>query len=71
MPVEKTSFIKEYFLALGGIFTKSGWKRYQTSLENSIGYTPAALPKGAAVSVYIAIGFVTLWWVVALIYGFI
>ena len=71
VPVEKTSFIKEYFLALGGIFTKSGWKRYQTSLENSIGYTPAALPKGAAVSVYIAIGFVTLWWVVALIYGFI
>ena len=67
----KDNFLIEYFKCLGGIFTKKGWTNFKNTLTNSIDYDLTLANKGQAASVYIAIGFVTLWWLINLILGLV
>lgn len=68
---KKENFFVTYFKCLGGIFTKKGWTNFKSTLINSIDYDLTMENKTQTASVYIAIGFVSLWWLINLILGLI
>lgn len=67
--VKKENFFVTYFKCLVGIFTKRGWLRFKSTLNDFVDYAGVETEKNQALSVYIAIGFVSIWWIVNFILG--
>lgn len=65
----KRNIFSKFGVFLKGLFTKQGWKEISSSLEDETSYT--APRNNQSVSVWLALGFIAFWWLVALIQGFL
>ncbi len=69
--LKEKNIFKLYGKALRGIFTKKGWREFSETLSICERCETYVSNRQYMINIYFAIGFAVLWWVVALIKGFI